>query len=52
MTKRAILKSVKQWKDRHDAWVVSVIDWIRVVPGNEAFIKLAETREQDIWKDG
>ena len=52
MTKKAILKSVKQWKDRHDKGIVSVIDWFRVVPGNEAFIKQAEKRAQEIWKDG
>ena len=52
MTRKAILKSVKQWKEQDDAGVVSVIDWIRVVPGNEAFIKQAEKRAREIWKDG
>lgn len=52
MTRKAILKSVKQWKEPHDEGVVSVVEWIRVVPGNEAFIKQAEKRAREIWRDG
>lgn len=40
MTKKAILNSVKKWKKRYEEGVVSVTEWLRNVPGNEAFIKL------------
>ena len=44
MTKRPIMKSVDRWKRRYDAGVVSIMMWIRQVPGNEKAVKQAEKR--------
>ena len=52
MTKKAILNSVKKWKKYQEAGVVSVIEWLRNVPGNEEFIKQAEKKARKHWEDG
>ena len=52
MTKKAILNSVKKWKKYKEAGVVSVIEWLRNVPGNEEFIRQAEKKARKHWEDG
>lgn len=52
MTKKAILRSIKRWSNRHAAGEVSILGWLRNVPGNNDFIIQAEKREQQHWMDG
>ena len=52
MTKKLILSSVKKWKRYQEAGVVSVIEWLQNVPGNEEFIKQAEKKARKHWEDG
>ena len=51
--KKLILRSVKLWEKRRDAGEGSILTWIRHVPGNEAFVKIAEAKQRAIhWRDG
>ena len=52
MTKQPIMKSVDRWKRRYDAGVVSIMTWIRQVPGNKKAVKQAEKRARILWQDG